>query len=133
MHATSCICTAATAGEARRRTQRRGGSPMALDEATAKLLAEMAASGMKPLHEMTPEEARGLGGMLCEMYGPGPDVARVTEASIPTPDGASIGARIIVPNDSPTAVMVYLHGGGWVIGALDEFDTLGRQMAQRTG
>jgi acetyl esterase len=106
---------------------------MALDEATSKLLAEMAASGMKPLHEMTPEEARGLGGMLCEMYGPGPDVARVTEASIPTPDGAAIGARIIVPNDAPTAVIAYLHGGGWVIGALDEFDTLGRQMAQRTG
>jgi acetyl esterase/lipase len=106
---------------------------MALDEATSKLLAEMAASGMKPLHEMTPEEARGLGGMLCEMYGPGPDVARVTRTSIPTPDGASIGARVFVPNDAPTAVIAYLHGGGWVIGALDEFDTLARQMAQRTG
>jgi acetyl esterase/lipase len=106
---------------------------MALDEATSKLLAEMAASGMKPLHEMTPEEARGLGGMLCEMYGPGPDVARVTQTSIPTPDGASIGARVFVPNDAPTAVIAYLHGGGWVIGALDEFDTLARQMAQRTG
>ena len=106
---------------------------MALDQATSTLLAEMAASGMKPLHEMTPEEARGLGGMLCEMYGPGPEVARVTEVSIPTPDGASIGARVIVPNDAPTAVIAYLHGGGWVIGALDEFDTLGRQLAQRTG
>jgi acetyl esterase len=106
---------------------------MALDEATAKLLAEMAASGLKPLHEMTPAEARGLGGMLCEMYGAGPDVARVTAESIPTPDGAAIGARIFVPNDAPTAVIAYLHGGGWVIGALDEFDTLARQMAQRTG
>jgi acetyl esterase len=106
---------------------------MALDEATSKLLAEMAASGMKPLHEMTPEEARGLGGMLCEMYGPGPEVARVSAVSIPTPDGATIGARVFVPNESPTAVIAYLHGGGWVIGALDEFDTLARQMAQRTG
>jgi acetyl esterase len=106
---------------------------MALDEATSKLLAEMAASGMKPLHEMTPEEARGLGGMLCEMYGPGPEMARVTEESIQTPDGSSIGARVFVPNDSPTAVIAYLHGGGWVIGAIDEFDTLARQMAQRTG
>jgi acetyl esterase len=45
---------------------------MALDEATAKLLAEMAASGIKPLHEMTPAEARGLGGMLwrCTAQGP---------------------------------------------------------------
>jgi acetyl esterase len=106
---------------------------MALDEATSNLLAEMAASGMKPLHEMTPAEARGLGSMLCEMYGPGPEMARVSEESIPTPDGASITARILVPSESPTAVIVYLHGGGWVIGALDEFDTLGRQLAQRTG
>src|SRR3954449_11593817 len=117
MHATYCICTSRRAGEARRREPLTGevGPPMALDEATAKLLAEMAASGMKPLHEMTPEEARGLGGMLCEMYGPGPEVARVTEESIPTRDGATIGARVFVPNDAPTAVIVYLHGGGWVI------------------
>jgi acetyl esterase len=106
---------------------------MALDEATSKLLAEMAASGMKPLHEMTPAEARGLGGMLCEMYGPGAEVARVSEERIPTPDGSSIGARVVVPHGEPTAVIAYLHGGGWVIGALDEFDTLARQMAERTG
>ena len=30
-------------------------------------------------------------------------------------------------------MIVYYHGGGWVIGALDEFDTLGRQLAVRTG
>jgi acetyl esterase len=106
---------------------------MALDDATSKLLAEMAASGVKPLHEMTPEEARGFGGKLCEMYGPGPEVARVFEETITTPDGASITARVLVPEGTPTAVIAYLHGGGWVIGALDEFDTLGRQLAQRTG
>src|SRR4051794_41831301 len=91
---------------------------MALDEATSKLLAEMAASGMKPLHEMTPAEARGLGSMLCEMYGPGPEMARVSGESIPAPDGASITARILVPNESPTAGIVYLHGGCWAILAL---------------
>jgi acetyl esterase len=104
-----------------------------LDEATSRLLAEMAASGMKPLHEMTPAEARGLGGMLCEMYGPGPEVARVSEETVTTADGASFTVRVFVPNDAPNAVIAYLHGGGWVIGALDEFDTLARQMALRTG
>jgi acetyl esterase len=28
---------------------------------------------------------------------------------------------------------VYYHGGGWVIGGLDDFDKLGRLLAQRTG
>ena len=28
---------------------------------------------------------------------------------------------------------MYYHGGGWVIGGLDDFDKLGRLLAQRTG
>jgi acetyl esterase len=106
---------------------------MALDEATAAFLAEMAASGAKPLHEMTPEEARGLGAMLREMYGPGPEVKRVLDEAIPLPDGSTIGARVFMPSDEPTAIIAYFHGGGWVIGALDEFDNLGRRLANRTG
>ena len=42
---------------------------MALDVATIAFLAQMSTSGAKALHEMTPQEARGLGGMLSQMYG----------------------------------------------------------------
>ncbi|MDQ6674977.1 MAG: alpha/beta hydrolase [Chloroflexota bacterium] len=105
---------------------------MVLDEATSALLAEMAASGMKPLHEMTPMEARGLGPMLRDMYGAGPEMARVEDFEVRAADGASLTVRMLVPGDHPRAVIVYYHGGGWVIGALDEFETLGRQLAQRT-
>ena len=49
---------------------------MALDEATTTLLQQLAESGAKPLHEMTPQEARGLTAALGEMYGPGPDMHR---------------------------------------------------------
>jgi acetyl esterase len=104
---------------------------MALDEATAAFLSQMAESGMKPLHEMTPMEARGLGAALLEMYGPGPEVARVVDHTVPV-EGGQIGVRILAP-DNPRATIVYYHGGGWVIGALDEFDTLARRMVQRTG
>ncbi|HEY2207406.1 MAG TPA: alpha/beta hydrolase [Pseudonocardia sp.] len=106
---------------------------MALDEATAALLGQLAESGIKPLHEMTPEEARGLGGILRDLTGPGPDVARVHDDTVPAPDGGSFGVRVLVPHGTPRAVLVYYHGGGWVIGALDEFDTLGRGLAERTG
>ena len=40
--------------------------------------------------------------------------------------------RILVPPQGARGVIVYLHGGGWVIGAIDEFDTLGRKLAERT-
>ncbi|MER6978747.1 alpha/beta hydrolase [Streptomyces carpinensis] len=104
---------------------------MALDEATTAFLSQMAESGMKPLHEMTPIEARGLGGALHEMYGPGPEVARVAHDTVAV-DGGQVPVRILAP-ENPRAVIVYYHGGGWVIGAIDEFDTLARQMVQRTG
>ncbi len=106
---------------------------MALDEATAAFLTQLAASGAKPLHEMSPTEARGLGVILREMYGPGPEVAQVRDERIPVAGGATITGRVIVPEGAPRGVIVYLHGGGWVIGAIDEFDALGRRMAQRTG
>ena len=105
--------------------------PMAVDAATATLLEQMAESGAKPLHEMTPEEARGFGVMLKQLYGPGPEVSSVENITIPSPDG-DVPAWVITPTATPRAVIVYYHGGGWVIGALDEFETLGRQLAQRT-
>jgi acetyl esterase len=105
---------------------------VAIDEATSALLAQMASSGMKPLHEMTPQEARGLGGLFTEMYGSGPEVGAVTEETVPAADGA-IPVRVYAPAGASRALIVYYHGGGWVIGSLDEFDALARQLTDRTG
>ncbi|MCG8443765.1 MAG: alpha/beta hydrolase fold domain-containing protein [Caulobacterales bacterium] len=82
---------------------------------------------------MTLEEARALTGSLGALYGPGPEMAEVVEETIPTGDGHSFGVRLLKPTATPRAVIVYMHGGGWVVGDIDEFDTLGRQLAQRTG
>jgi acetyl esterase/lipase len=106
---------------------------MALDEATAAFLTQLAATGARPLHEMSPVEARGLGAMLREMFPPGPEVAEVRDDRIPVGGGATIAARVLIPAGAPRGVIVYLHGGGWVIGAIDEFDALARCLAQRTG
>jgi acetyl esterase len=105
---------------------------MALDEATTAFLTQMAESGHRPLHEMTPMEARGFGAALKEMYGPGPEVEEVTEDTVPV-NGGEIGIRTFTPHGGARAVLVYYHGGGWVLGAIDEYDTLARQLADRTG
>jgi acetyl esterase/lipase len=106
---------------------------MPLNDALTAFLTEMAAQGVKPIHESTPEEVRGLTAGLAELYGQGPEMARVTDTMIPV-EGGSIKARILVPPGSPRGVFIYYHGGGWVIGGnLDEFDTLGRKLAARTG
>lgn len=105
---------------------------MALDSATAGFLTQMAESGAKPLNEMTPGEARGFGSMLRDLYGPGPAVASVRDETIATADGGSFAVRVLVPEGTPRAVIVYYHGGGWVIGNIEESDTLGRTVAVRT-
>ena len=109
------------------------GEPMPLLDALNAFLAEMAEQGVKPIHESTPEEVRALTAGLAELYGKGPDMARVEDTTIPV-EGGSIKARILVPTASPRGVFIYYHGGGWVIGGnIDEFDTLGRTLAARTG
>ncbi|MGI9005317.1 MAG: alpha/beta hydrolase [Streptosporangiaceae bacterium] len=105
---------------------------MALDDATSAWLAQIAESGIKPLPELTPDEARGLGGVLAELYGPGPDVGSVTTEPVAS-EGGSFPVRIYRPAATPRALIVYYHGGGWVIGALAEFDALARQLVDRTG
>jgi acetyl esterase len=104
---------------------------MALDEPTVALLAQLGESGAQPLHEMTPEQARGLGPALAEMYGAGPGMARVEDVLVSTPDGP-VPVRVLVPHDTCDGVLVYYHGGGWVVGAVAEFDTLARILARRT-
>jgi len=105
---------------------------MALDDATTAFLTEMAAAGGKAIHEMTPDEARGLTAMLAGMYGEGPEMKNSEDVTVPV-DGGEILVRVLTPIEDPRGVLVYFHGGGWVIGAVPEFDTLGRVLAERTG
>jgi acetyl esterase len=40
--------------------------------------------------------------------------------------------RVLVPIEPARGVFVWYHGGGWVIGSIDESDTVGRKLAERT-
>jgi acetyl esterase len=104
---------------------------MVLDEETAALLGEMAKGGAKPLSEMTPQEARELISGMRELYGPGPDMARVEDARVRS-SGGSFSVRILVPDQRLDGVIVFYHGGGWVIGSLDDYECIGRHLADRT-
>ena len=107
---------------------------MPLDRATRLFMQEMAEGAepdAKPLHEMTPEEARAFARSLAETAGPAPAMARVEEHMLER-DGGSVGLRVLVPIEPPAGVIVYYHGGGWVIGSIDEHDTMARKLAERT-
>ena len=60
-------------------------------------------------------------------------IARIENRTVPGPAG-QIPVRIYTPvGTAPFPVLVYFHGGGWVIGNLDTHDGICRSLANRVG
>ncbi|MEP1595307.1 MAG: alpha/beta hydrolase fold domain-containing protein, partial [Halieaceae bacterium] len=104
---------------------------MTLDIASTAFLAQSALSGAPSLHEVSPEEARLMYTGMAALSHEGPAMAAMEEVSIPTADGANIRAHVLTPEGTPKSVIVYYHGGGWVIGNIDDYLTVGRHLAAR--
>ena len=104
---------------------------MALDSATVKFLEQMADGDGESLLKGTPYEARAFASRIAELAGPAPEMERVEERTIEGTDGEAT-LRILVPIEHPRGVLVYYHGGGWVTGSPDEYDTVARKLAERT-
>ena len=100
---------------------------MPLDPATQALLDFIAGSGYPPMHEGTPETARkALRAMSVDLVRP-EDVVPV--GSVEAATVAGLEARVYRPEgDGPWPTMLYLHGGGFVIGDLDTHDQICRRI-----
>jgi acetyl esterase len=87
-----------------------------------------------PAHEVPVDQARaGHEAETINMSGPGEEVAEVRDLEIPAPAGA-IPARLYRPEgDGPLPLVVYLHGGGWMLGSIESFDTVVRALANAAG
>ncbi len=96
------------------------------------LLAGMAASGAPPVYELPAEEARQATVAVRELVGPGPSVSRVVDVTVPTRAG-SVPARVYEPAVEVPGTVLYFHGGGWVIGSVDDWDACCRVLAVESG
>lgn len=105
---------------------------MSLDLETRAFLDKLAASASKPRHLMTPVEAREAFSRLSSVLAPGADVEEVRPLAIPVADDMLRG-RLYVPADGPRALLIYFHGGGWVVGGVEQFDPLCREIAAGAG
>lgn len=81
------------------------------------------------MHESTPVEVRANSGAIAMLVGPGPKMLSVSEHTLTAEDGGESLIRVLVPSDVPRGTVIYYHGGGWVIGDIDGYDTLGRKLA----
>lgn len=107
---------------------------MAFDEPTAQFLTAAAESaGDTPLWEMSADQAREATSGLDQLYGPGPDMFSSSDHQVTSKDGGEFTVRVLAPSETPNAVIVYYHGGGWVLENLTGYDTLGRQLAEKSG
>jgi acetyl esterase len=61
------------------------------------------------------------------------DAVKTRDITIPGPAGA-IPARVYTPEgEGPFPLIVYYHGGGWVIADIDTYDASARALAAQTG
>ena len=97
---------------------------MAIDPIAQTWLDTIAASGIPPMQESTPEAVRAT-----RLPGPpGPEVHKAEEMSVAGPDGP-VPVRVYWPSDQPNLpILVWYHGGGWVIGTLDIADATARRL-----
>jgi acetyl esterase len=97
------------------------------------LLDQQATSGRPPLHHQSVEQARAFHvADAAARNGPPAPVAAVADRRVPGPAG-ELPVRVYTPEGSPPfPIVVFFHGGGWVVGTLDTYDPLCRALAAAT-
>jgi acetyl esterase len=102
---------------------------MSLDPQARAILDQMAMAGNKPLNELSVKEARQESAAMAAMQSPLEAVARIEDRTLPG-QGGDIPIRMYMPfGDGPFPVLMYFHGGGWVLGNIESSDGLCRILA----
>ena len=106
---------------------------MPLDPQAQAFLEHLVATGAPPLHELSVEQARQVIVTLFETQGEPEPIRAVQDCTIPGAAG-EMPARIYTPHGTgPFPVLVYFHGGGWVIGNLEAYDATCRALTNAAG
>ncbi len=106
------------------------------DADTQRMIDWAAAAGLPPLHSLSPEAARlqsaaGTAKTALDLE----PVAKVDNMDIDGP-GGPMPIRIYHPTNAPVGprpIVLYYHGGGFVIGTIDTHDSIPRVLANRSG
>ncbi|HKR97307.1 MAG TPA: alpha/beta hydrolase [Candidatus Angelobacter sp.] len=109
-------------------------SKVVLDPKTQWFLDFLVSSGRPQVNQVSVAEAR-------EMYVKGQNLmplvkkpAQVEDRTVPAGSGGNVKLRIFRPEESsgPLPVVMYFHGGGWVLGDADTYDYYMRELTNGT-
>ncbi|MEO6734556.1 MAG: alpha/beta hydrolase [Ferruginibacter sp.] len=113
-----------------------------IDDEMAVVMEKLAGYGAPPLETLSPQEARKqptpttavMDVMKEHNIAMPPSTVDTMGKDIPV-NGGMVHARIYTPrgSDSSYPVIVYYHGGGWVIADLDVYDASARGLAEQAG
>ena len=107
---------------------------MPLDPQAQALIDASKLLGVKPNHQLSVPEARQAMIARAALSAGAPEpVGRLEDRTVPGPAG-SLPIRLYWPDgDGPFPVLVYFHGGGWVLGNLDTHDGICRALTNGAG
>jgi acetyl esterase len=107
---------------------------MPLHPVAARMIADSKASGRPNAHLLPVEQARAnFENDFAAL--PRPDIAVIKDLQIDTGD-ATLPARLYIETRQPAGplpLIVYFHGGGWLLGSIDSHDGLTRRLAIASG
>lgn len=104
---------------------------MPIDPQIAQLLAEATALDPRGIEALTVEQARMRGGSVTVASVPFEEVAEVRD--IAAGREPSIPMRLYRPRGGTLPLLVYFHGGGWVVGSVALSDNFCRALANASG
>ena len=82
------------------------------------VLEMIAETGAPPFESVPVADARAMAEGLGAMFPAGPEVGDVVDGTLPGADGSELEYRLYRPaTPGPHPIVVYFHGGGWVLGS----------------
>jgi len=102
---------------------------MPVDPAAQAVLDILNAPGVPPLDELPVPDARAAYDGLAGFAGEPVPVAATEDLS-----AGGVPVRLYRPaGEGPHPVLIWLHGGGWVLGSVDGYDAVARDLCVRAG
>jgi cation diffusion facilitator CzcD-associated flavoprotein CzcO/acetyl esterase/lipase len=114
------------------RTQCNDGVIRRLQPDVAMVLEMMESLGLPAIESMSPQDARTFLAVLAQQRPPGPVVGECLDGILPGVAG-NLNYRVYRPaTAAPHPMVIYYHGGGWVLGGCDSDDPFCRDLCVRS-
>lgn len=104
---------------------------MPVDPEIKNIIDQLAQYRPESTEGLTPARLREISASYGQMIS-SPPIKDTEDFGIPVEDG-EIGARLYVPDNDTDALIIYFHGGGFVIGDIDSHDGICRMLSRHSG